>query len=56
MPSLSHLTTLRDSASGCGSPFDVDSTGNDFFLAQNSEGMLFSIGVRGDALGCFMAR
>jgi hypothetical protein len=33
-----------------------DPAENDFLLAQRVEGALFSIGVRGDAIGCFMAR
>ena len=33
-----------------------DPVENEFFLAQNDEGQLCSIGVRGDAVGCFMAR
>lgn len=33
-----------------------DPVENDFLLAQRQDGQLRSIGVRGDAVGCFMAR
>lgn len=41
---------------GCGSLLVFDPMQGDFFLAVPHEGGLRSIGVRGDAVGCFMAR
>jgi hypothetical protein len=41
---------------GHGTLLLFDPTGNDFLLAVRSGDGLRSIGVRGDAVGCFMAR
>jgi hypothetical protein len=41
---------------GCGSLLAFDPMQNDFLLAVALEGGLRSVGVRGDAVGCFMAR
>jgi hypothetical protein len=41
---------------GCGSLLVFDPMQNDFLLAVPQECGLVSVGVRGDAVGCFMAR